>query len=199
MVKKLKESCIPEDYSKALSITNIKVGTEHVDKIFVVTFDAITTLLAQIKSQDVPKAVVFRSVDVSFLAAAKVEYINEVEDSTENHWNYLWTVDDADLEGVEIIDFVSNGLLIPYVTSTAMNLYNLKFNNQEVLVTMCTLCIESIIKWLRDNTKEGEECTLELDDVFSATGDVVDGNVEIAIVPEGRLKLIIKDDSGLQN
>ena len=38
-----------------------------------------------------------------------------------------------------------------------------------------------------------------LEGVFSATAEVVDGEIEIGIVPDGKVKQLIKDDLAIAN
>lgn len=201
MVKKFKETSIPELYSKLLAENLLTLRPEHVDKIYTVLFDAVTEALAKFKDQTAKKGIVFRTLDGTFIAGAAISYIGDGDaDSASGQWNYSWTTDEKDFEDVvEPIDIRSNGLMGQMFGQVGFRLYSFKFVDSDVISVMMNLCIETIINWLRDNVKDGEPVTLELEGVFSATAEVVDGEIEIGIVPDGKVKQLIKDDLAIAN
>ena len=49
-----------------------------------------------------------------------------------------------------------------------------------------------------ENATESEPAILTLDGVFKATATVENGKVVMGIVPDGEMKVLIKDDSAIQ-
>ena len=201
MVKKFKETSIPELYCKALAERLLNLGPEHAEKIYTVLFDAVTEALSKFKDQNSKKGIAFRTMDGSFIAGATISYVGDgSDDSATGQWNYSWTVDEKDMEDVcDPIDIRSNSLMNQMFTQVGLRLYSFKFYDGDVAATMMNFCMETLINWLRDNAKDGEVLTIELEGVFNASVEVVDGEIEIGIVPDGKVKQLIKDDLAIAN
>jgi len=201
MEKKFKETPILEDYSKALAEKCFLLGPSNVPRIATVLFHGTSTALGSIKNLSVPKAIVFRTIDHSFLAAAKVEYIGNADDPTNpssGRWDYTWTWYEEDIKGADVIEVGTNSLVTTYFTSSGINLYNMKFSAQDLCVLMMTLMLEMIKAYLENNVNEAEPITLSLDGVFKATAEKVNGKVEMGLIPDGAMKILIKDDIAIQ-
>lgn len=201
MEKKFKETNIADDYSKGLAQQNFLLGPSNVYRIATVLFHGVSTCLGSIKNMTVPKAVVFRSLDHSFLAGAKVEYIKNDDDPSNpaaGRWDYVWTFYEDDLKGADCIEVANNSLITTYFTSSGISLYNMKFNASDLCVLMMTQMIEMIIGWLKDNATEAEPVTLVLEGVFKATAEVSNGKTVMGMVPDGEMKVLVKDDSVIQ-
>jgi hypothetical protein len=63
---------------------------------------------------------------------------------------------------------------------------------------MMNLMLEMIINLLRENTTPTEGVTLTLEEVFKASAETVDGKIEMGIVPDGKMKVLIKNDDDIQ-
>lgn len=200
METKFKESKIPEDFSKALAAQNMLLGPTMAENAVTILFNGTSKCLADNKDLSVPKAVVFRRIDGTFLVAAVLRYVTNEDDPSNlasGQWNYSWTFDQEDIKDCKIIE-MSNSLISMYFYNAASSLYNLRFNDPAVCATVMNLMVEMIINWLKENTKDGEKSVLTLSGVFTAMGEVVDGEIEMAIVPDGDIKLLVKDDSAIQ-
>lgn len=201
MEKKFKETSIPEDYSKMLSKQSFLIGPSHVFRIATVLFHGTSSCLAKIKNMSVPKAIVFRAIDHSFLAGAMVTFVPNSDDPTNpasGRWDYVWTFYEDDLKGADCLEVTSNSLLSTFFASSGVSLYNMKFQSPDVCNLMMTVMVEMIITWLKENATETEPVVLSLDGVFKATATVEDGKTFIGIVPDGEMKVLIKDDSQIQ-
>lgn len=200
METKFKESKIPEDFSKALAAQNMLLGPTMAENAVTILFNGTSKCLADNKDLSVPKAVVFRRIDGTFLVAAVLRYVTNEDDPSNlasGQWNYSWTFDQDDIKDCKIIE-MSNSLISMYFYNAASSLYNLRFNDPAVCATVMNLMVEMIINWLKENTKDGEKSVLTLSGVFTAMGEVVDGEIEMAIIPDGDIKLLVKDDSAIQ-
>ena len=55
-----------------------------------------------------------------------------------------------------------------------------------------------IINWVKDNTSQTDPAALVLENCFKAIGKVENGKVVMSIIPDGAMKVLIKDDSAIQ-
>lgn len=201
MERKFNETNIPSDLSKSLARLSWIVPAEHAYKIVNSLFTGISNYLAGVKNTKVPKGVVMKSKSNEFMVGAKVEFFTNEEDSTNpsaGRWDYVWTTDEDDMKGVDVIDAFSNNPVIVYIKAAAHSLYNMKFAGTDSCVACMTTAIEMIMNWLRDNTTAAEEAVLVLDNCFKAVGQVEDGKLFISIIPDGSMKVLIKDDTNIQ-
>ena len=201
MEKKFKETQIPEDFSRTIAQQSILLSPNYVERIANVLFTATSKCLGDVKDTTVPKAIVYRGIDNSFLAAAIVEYIKNDDDPTDmsaGQWSYVWTLSEDDIANCQAIDVRSNSLVVPYFYAALADKYHCSFNDRDSCLKMMTLMVEMIIHWIMENTKDGEETVLSLDGVFVAKGAVEDGKVAISIIPDGDMKVLIKNDADIQ-
>ena len=201
MEVEFKKTHIPEDFSKTIAKQTFIIGPQYVHYITTVLFHGVSCCLGAMKNTQVPKAIVFRSIDHSFLAGAKVEHISNGDDPSNpasGRWDYVWTFYEDDLKGADCIDAASNSLINTYFIQSAITLYNMKFHDSSICMMLMTLMLEMIISWLKENVKEDDKATLFLTGVFKANAEVVDGKVEMGLVPEGEMKVLIKDDKAIQ-
>ena len=130
-----------------------------------------------------------------------VEYIANADDPSNpaaGRWDYTWTFYEDDLKGCDCIEVANNSLVSTYFISSAITLYNMRFAGQDLCVLMMTMMVEMIINWLKENATESEPAILTLDGAFKATATVENGKVVMGIVPDGEMKVLIKDDSAIQ-
>lgn len=201
MEKKFSTTNIPEDFSRTLATQSFLIGPSHTPRIATTLFHGVSTCLGSMKNTTIPKAIVFRSLDHSFLAGAKIEYITNNDDPANpsaGRWDYTWTFYEEDLKGCDCVEVATNSLVSTYFISSGISLYNMKFAGQDVCISMMVLMIEMIINWLKENATESEPVTLTLDGVFKATASVENGKITMGLVPDGEMKVLIKDDNIIQ-
>ena len=201
MEKKFKETTIPETVSKASTTNGYAAGAPHIYRVATVLFHGISSCLGSIKNTTVPKAIIFKNIDGSFLAGAKVEYVPNEDDPSNpaaGRWDYTWTFYEEDLKGAECIDATVNTLIGTCLTSSALSLYNMRYESVPCAILLSVIVLETIKGWLTENAQESEDTILVLDGVFKASSRVVDGKIEMGIVPSGEMKVLIKNDSMIQ-
>lgn len=201
MEKKFKETQIPEDFARSIAQQSILLSPNYVERIANVLFTATSKCLGDVKDTTVPKAIVYRGIDNSFLAAAIVEYIKNEDDPTDmsaGQWSYVWTLSEDDIANCQAIDVRSNSLVVPYYYAALADKYHCSFNDRDSCLKMMTLMVEMIIHWVMENTKDGDETVLILDGVFVAKGAVENGKIEVSIIPDGDMKVLIKNDAEIQ-
>lgn len=201
MEKKFKETQIPEDFARSIAQQSILLSPNYVERIANVLFTATSKCLGDVKDTTVPKAIVYRGIDNSFLAAAIVEYIKNEDDPTDmsaGQWSYVWTLSEDDIANCQAIDVRSNSLVVPYYYAALADKYHCSFNDRDSCLKMMTLMVEMIIHWVMENTKDGDETVLTLDGVFVAKGAVENGKIVVSIIPDGDMKVLIKNDAEIQ-
>lgn len=202
MNKQFKETNIPESVSLVLAKEAMLIEPPHIDKFVTITVHAISRALGAVKNPITPKAVAIKTVGGDFIFGAKVEYIpneDKPEDVSAGRWDYSWTAYEEDLDGCDIINLSDSSLLQNYLLSSAFELYGIKFNNGSAsAVTIAVAVMEHIKKWLGDNVTADEDATLEMDGTFKATATASDDEIEYGFVPAGEMKVLIKNDSAIQ-
>ena len=64
---------------------------------------------------------------------------------------------------------------------------------------MIRCAFETIKAWFAENiSKDDPSATLILDGVFKATGVLEDNQLVLSLVPDGEMKVLIKDDLAIQ-
>lgn len=201
MEKKFKETNIPEDFSKALAKQSILLGAQHAYRMANILFTGVSNYLASVKNYQIPKGIIIRSQGNEFLAGAKVEYFPNEADPTNlsaGRWDYTWTCYEDDMKGVDCVETASNTAVLIYFTSAAQQLYSAKFSAVDVCITAMVVILEMIINWVKDNTSQTDPAVLVLENCFKAIGKVENGKVVMSIIPDGAMKVLIKDDSAIQ-
>ena len=198
MEQKFKETNILEDYSRMLNKQCITLGPSVTPFIATTLFDGVSRCLGAIKNKEVPQAIVFKTVEGSFIAAAKIEYV-EGSDPTSSRWDYTWTFYEDDVKGANIVDASTNNMILHYFEQSALTLYKMKFAGPDVCIILMNLMLEMIKKWLTENTKAGEDSVLTLEGVFKAVATINGDEIELGLIPDGDMKVLVKDDTALQN
>lgn len=201
METKFKETNIPADFSRALAKQSMLLGPQHSYRIATVLFTGVSQYLATVKNRQIPKGIVIKSISNEFLAGAKVEYFANEADPTNpsaGRWDYTWTCYEDDMKGVDTVDFSGNSAILIYFTGAAQQLYNMKFMGIDVCVASIVTILEMIINWVKDNTSQTDPAVLVLENCFKAIGKVENGKLEIGIIPDGAMKVLIKDDAAIQ-
>ena len=198
MNKNFKETNIPEDFTRALAKQSFMIGPSNVWKIVSAIFHGASSAIGAIKNTETPKAIIFRSMDNSFLAAAKIQFVKNGEDLSNGRWDYTWSFYEEDIKGFDTIEANTNTMISTYYAASAQKLYNMRFASPDLSVAMATLSIEMIKGWLRDNAST-ELTELSLDGIFKASSIVNEkGEVELGLVPSGEMKVLVKDDAQIQ-
>lgn len=196
---KLFDTNLPAMYSKGLfEEKNSDLAPEFMDKMIDVTFTGSAILLNQAKSQEKATALCFRNVDNSLIAAGICQFFPAEDSDTPGNWSLVWTFDEADIpEGALQIDF-NNPQTHSYFRSVAGEKYGMRFETTDAVVDCLSYTLVQIKKWLDENAKEGSEVSIELDGVFQARVEVVNGEKQFALEMDGLIKQLIKDDAAIE-
>ena len=172
------------------------VAEAHVDKLFYVIFYGTSNLLKDTKSQNQPTTFMITGLKDKPVAAATVEYFDNNDNP--GNWSLTWTFNPDDIpENAVKIDLQDDNTH-SYFRVIAGEKYGMKFYDRTSIVTLITYCMEQLYKWLDENAKEDAPVEIELDGIFNAKVEVVDGKKIFAIDPAGEVKTIIKDDASIE-
>ena len=196
---KLYDTNLPNNYARGLyDEKGMNLAPEHTDKIADVTFTATAMLLNGSKNKDNPVALKFEREDGSMVAAAIIQYFENNDSDNPGNWNLVFTFDEADIPKNTNVLTLMNPMVHPFFRSIAGDKYHFTFKTANNIVELPTYFMEQLRKWLDENTKEGEEASVELDGVFQARGAVEGGEKIFSIEPAGEIKMLIKDDASIE-
>lgn len=199
---KFGECKIPEQVSMELAKKQSTLASAHVEKILRILMTGASNMLGDMKSLDVPKAIVFRKPDGTFIAGAKVEFHRNPDDPdnlASGNWSYIWTFYESDLEGASITEVSTNMLTFNYFSAAADKLYRIKFTDDGVGLLMFNLILEQISHWLDENASDGDVQTLVSPGVMEAACETKNGTIVKSLTPDGDIKVLIKGDNKYQD
>lgn len=197
---KLYDSNLPNNYARGLyDEKSLDLAPEHTDKIADVTFTATAMVLNGAKSKNQPVALKFEREDGSMVAAAICQYFenNDNKDQPGN-WNLVFTFDESDIPDNTNVLSMNNPMVHPFFRSVGGDKYHFTFKTVNDIIVLPTYFMEQLRKWLDENTKDGEELSLECDGIFQARGAVEGGEKVFSVEPAGEIKILIKDDAAIE-
>ena len=173
------------------------VAEAHVDKLFYTLMFGAASILNDIKSKEAPSVLIINNIKGKSVAAAIVEYFDNGDKP--GNWSLRWTFDPEDIPETTAtkVDLL-NPNTQPHFRAVAGEKYGMGFHDSTAIVVLLTYCIEQLYKWLDENAKEGETVEIELDGIFQAKVEVIDGVKVFALDPAGEVKTIIKDDASIE-
>lgn len=172
------------------------IAEAHVDKLFYTLFTGTSLLLRDVKSTEIPVSLIFTEVADKFVAGATIEYFSNGD--APGNWSLAWTFSEDDIPSNAKKLYISDNINYPYFTTAAGNKYGMRFEDKAAITIMLTYLMEQLYKWLDENAKEGSTVSVELESVFSASVEVVDGKKVFAVEPAGEVKTLIKDDAAIE-
>lgn len=173
------------------------VGETHVEKLYYTLFYGVAHVLKDNKSKEAPTTFTITELSGKPVAAATVEYF-EGEGNNPGNWSLVWTFNPDEIPENGVKFDLQNDLTHSYFRSIAGDKYGMRFRDRTAVVALMTYIVEQLYKWLDENAKEGEVVEIELDNIFTAKVEVVDGVKVFAVDPSGEVKTIIKDDSAIE-
>ena len=169
----------------------------HIDKLFTIIFYGAANILKDNKSKEAPTSFTITEIKDKPVAFATVQYFEGNGDKPGN-WSLTFGFNPEDIPANSTKIDLQNDLTHSYFRMVAGEKFGLKFIDRDSIIDLITFAMEQLYKWLDENAKEGEVVGVELDGVFTATVEVVDGVKVFAIDPAGEVKTIIKDDASIE-
>ena len=173
------------------------VADIHVEKLFYTLMFGASAILNDIKSKEAPSVLLINTIKAKTVAAAIVEYFDNGDKP--GNWSLRWTFDPEDIPETTATKMdLLNPHTQSYFRTVAGEKYKMGFHDSTAIVVLLTYCIEQLYKWLDENAKEGETVEIDLDGIFNAKVEIVDGVKVFALDPAGEVKTIIKDDASIE-
>lgn len=197
---KLTDTQLPSIYSNALYEEKyLNLAPEHLDKMYDILFTGTANLLSNAKSTTRPASFVFNADNGTFIAGAVIKYFPNADDAgSPGNWSFIWTFDEADIPTDGLKMSIADTQTHSYFISAAGEKYGIQYKNESAIVTLLTMAMSQLKKWLDQNAKENEEVSIECDGIFVARVAVEGGEKVFAIEPDGEIKNLIKDDAAIE-
>lgn len=201
MIKKITDTELFERIANALEYKAILLEPEHLGKVIKVLFYGGTKLLGSVKSVDTPKALTFRKADGTFICGAKVSFKknpDNPDDISSGSWSYIWTFDEDDIRDATEIIVDTKMTVMEFFKAAGRTLFHMNFPDDSVANSIFNTIFELLGRYLDDNASADEVFTLTMPGIMEASSEVKDGKIIKTIVPDGEIKILIKDDDAYQ-
>lgn len=200
---KFEESTIPVMFQTELASHDLLWTADNTKKIMDTIFLATASFLGSVKSRDYDVALRFDDVKGNLLLAALVGYEPSEDESAPGNIFMEFTMDEADITSTEdhkIRVYNANDTEFSVrESSIAYKEHSMIFNNKDYTSLLTRIGIELILKWLDENTIEGEETKLTCSPLFEAKASLDESGAKVfALVPSGELKRKVKEDSAIE-
>ena len=194
---KLQETSIPANFSQVMTTIGRRVEPDRVGIVYDTLLMAMSDFLAQVKSKENKTAIAVKDLKGNLLLAGIVNYHKNENEDMPGNWSYELTFNEDDLNGCNV-SLSTDPHFNRVFLKTLENLHGLLLDDPIVMQPMIEEGINVIKQWLDVNAKENEEVSVEHPGFFVASVSVENGEKVYAIVPDGAMKRLIKDDSALE-
>jgi hypothetical protein len=200
MQKQIFDTSFPENYSKGLYDSfNFDLNATHTGIIADVTFSSIASVLNSVKNPNKPSAFIVNKPDDAFVAAAITQYFpNEDDPKKPGNWSLTFTFSEEDIPEDAATYKLTDSQIHSHFRAIAGDKYHFQFATPESVIILPSYLFSQLYKWLDENAKEGEEVCINYEGVFEARVAIEGGEKVFAIVPDGEIKVLIKDDASIQ-
>lgn len=194
----LEETNIPQLFcSEYLATKSIEVSEDQVIDAFHAITIATADFMRAVKKKNSKSALIFCDDMNNFILAAVVEYNKNLEDDSQDNWNYYYTFYESDIKDAAN-KFTINESKFHTVLSNRLYEQNLKITDITFISPMVKMYADMISSFLEQNAKPGEEVELEDAGYFLASVTVENDEPVKAMLPDGAMKSLIKDDAATQ-
>ena len=179
-IMEFNKSSIPEDiYMRLNKQHHLLLLPRHTEKVLKTILGGTSFALPKliVKDRDVLKegdstAIIFKSIDDSFLLGAKFEYKN-------SDWNYTYSFNEADFQNIKSFIFDPDKKEFNSYHKYAKHHYGMVFEHS-VMIQLFSTVIQCIKDWLINEVNNHGTANLSLDEVFEATAEKnTDGTVAL--------------------
>lgn len=193
---KFMESTVVQNVIIALKGDGIAAGDpEHIKVGLETILESTSDFLRITKSKSSPKtALVYNDKKGNMIVAAVVEYNENESEEGQDNYNYYWTFDKEDITGDDVKLYEGNQSQVQTMFINCCSERHYLDLNAPAVTSMTTHILGLISDYLTENAKEGEEIKLVHEGYFTASAVVEDGEIVKSFLPEGPMKVLIKDD-----
>lgn len=194
---KLQETSIPVNLVQVINTLGWRLDPTQVGFIYDTTVMAISDFLGQSKSKETKTALAIKDVKGNLVVAGIVTYHKNENEEMPGNWSYEFTFNEEDLKGCNVK--LSTDPHFQRVFSKTLNrLFGVEIDDILAMQPCIEEGVNVLKQWLDVNAKENEEVSVEQPGFFVASVSVENGEKIFAIVPDGAMKRLIKDDSALE-
>ena len=172
------------------------------DKVAIASFKAmmcgVSEFLKTVKSPKTPMAFTITDTEGNFIAGAYVVY-NESPDTTDEasgNWNYAWTFYKDDIPENATVYDIKSETTHKIITDAAFKYASAVYYGGEAIIDMFTICFSVLKDYLLEVATEDDVYEMEDPGVFEAQAKIENGEKVIALIPNGKLKSILKGENG---
>lgn len=194
---KLQETSIPTNLSQVIATLGWAVDASQVSFIYDTTLMAISDFLGQIKSKENKTGLAVKDTKGNLLVAGMVTYHKNEDEEMPGNWSYEFTFDEEDVKGCDL-RLSTDPHFQKVFQKTLKRLFGLAIDDPLAFQPVIEESINVLKQWLDVNAKETEKVTVEQPGFFVASVCVEEGEKIFAIVPDGAMKRLIKDDAAIE-
>lgn len=194
---KLQETAIPTNLSQVIATLGWSVDASQVSFIYDTTLMAISDFLGQTKSKETKTALAIKDVKGNLIVAGVVTYHKNEDETMPGNWSYEFTFDEEDLKGCDV-RLSTDPHFQRVFQKTLKRLFGLAIDDPLAFQPVIEESINVLKQWLDVNAKETEKVILEQPGFFEASVTVEDGEKIFALIPDGAMKRLIKDDAAIE-
>lgn len=197
-IKSLKDTNILQNF-KAEYSANIGaiVEEDQVFDMYQAIFEAVADFMREVKKKNAKTALVFSDTANNFILAAVVEYNKNANEDGQDNWNYYFTFDENDIKDATNKHDINETAFHIKLSKRLLD-HTLRCTEATFISPMLSLAASCLSTFLEQNAKPGEETTLEEEGYFLASVTVEDDEIVKALLPDGAMKSLIKDDAATE-
>lgn len=194
---KLQETSIPTNLSQVIATLGWAVDASQVSFLYDTTLMAISDFLGQAKSKETKTALAVKDVKGNLVVAGVVTYHKNEDENMPGNWSFEFTFDEEDLKGADV-RLSTDPHFQKVFQKTLKRLFGLAIDDPLAFQPAIEESINVLKQWLDVNAKETEKVSVEQPGFFEASVSVEDGEKIFALVPDGAMKRLIKDDAAIE-
>lgn len=194
---KLQETSIPTNLSQVIATLGWAVDASQVSFLYDTTLMAISDFLGQAKSKETKTALAVKDVKGNLVVAGIVTYHKNEDENMPGNWSYEFTFEEEDLKGADV-RLSTDPHFQKVFQKTLKRLFGLAIDDPLAFQPAIEESINVLKQWLDVNAKETEKVSVEQPGFFEASVSVEDGEKIFALIPDGAMKRLIKDDAAIE-
>ena len=190
---KLSESSFAQKTVEVFKAEGYEVGDNEILIFLEAIIEGASDYLRIVKNKQ-KNAVVFKDLKSNFIMAAVLEYnVNEEDEDAQDNYNYYWTFDKNDID--------ENTNVYENTQTQVQALVNKRMHDKAYTVTEVLMAyiegkiLGMLVDFCDSLAVESDTVVVSHEGFFEITIGVENGRIVKAMVPDGPMKVLIKDDA----
>lgn len=195
-MRQLKDTTVISDAIESMKKGSFIALPDDIIECFDISVKSLARYLALIKKKKEGSAsIAIRDLKGNLIIAAVAKHFPGTEKDMPGNWTMEFTTDEKDLKDIVNKQDASSNAFKELVSKVSFELYNNKINSFSAITDIVTIPFQTLLNWFDKNlTTEGIKEEIERPGYFKAVGTVENGKKVVAIIPDGQITRIIKDD-----